>query len=288
MTISEKEEEKREISRYRSLYEIGKVLNGTVEIRESFLRILQILSQQLGMKRGGFLIASQDCKTWEMGGAQGLSGEEMKRRKEYFGSGVVERIVEKGQMAAVADGGSEIWLLDSKGKANWKRDNITFLCAPIKLQGTVAGILGVDHFYEDPVPVSEDFGLLGEICSQIGDAMLTRQVLAQENRVLLEENWGLRKELENLGRPVPKTRKKISLTDLLEERLSQMIADLKLDPRSNSHLYDDVMFVVERTLLKSALDKTKHVQLKTARFLGINRNTLRRKLKELRIPNSGK
>jgi DNA-binding protein Fis len=40
---------------------------------------------------------------------------------------------------------------------------------------------------------------------------------------------------------------------------------------------------VERTLLKSSLDKTKHVQLKTARFLGINRNTLRRNIKDLGI-----
>jgi two-component system nitrogen regulation response regulator GlnG len=59
-----------------------------------------------------------------------------------------------------------------------------------------------------------------------------------------------------------------------------MIAEMKVDPRSNGRLYDDVLVVVEKTLLKSALEKTRHVQLKTARFLGINRNTLRRKMKE--------
>jgi DNA-binding protein Fis len=115
-----------------------------------------------------------------------------------------------------------------------------------------------------------------------------RREVASENRGLLEENWSFRKELETLGRTVPKARRKISLTEILEERLARMIAEMKVDPRSNGHLYDDVLHVVERTLLKSALEKTRHVQLKTARFLGINRNTLRRKIKEFGIIPKGK
>ena len=88
---------------------------------------------------------------------------------------------------------------------------------------------------------------------------------------------------ETLGKSLPKVRRRISLTEILEERISRMIGEMKVDPRSNGCLYDEVLQVVERTLLKSSLEKTKHVQLKTARFLGINRNTLRRKIKELGI-----
>jgi DNA-binding protein Fis len=115
-----------------------------------------------------------------------------------------------------------------------------------------------------------------------------RKAIAAENRALLEENWSFRKELEALGRSVPKTRKRIPLTEILEERITRMIAEMKVDPRSNGCLYEEVLNVVERTLLKSSLDKTRHVQLKTARFLGINRNTLRRKIKELGICAAGK
>jgi DNA-binding protein Fis len=141
----------------------------------------------------------------------------------------------------------------------------------------------VDHFYEDPVAVTEDLNLLGEVCALIAEAMAMRKAMAAENRALLEENWSFRKELETLGRNIPKARRRISLTEILEERIARMVAEMKVDPRSNGRLYEDVLNVVERTLLTSALEKTKHVQLKTARFLGINRNTLRRKIKELGI-----
>jgi transcriptional regulator with GAF, ATPase, and Fis domain len=278
-----KEEEEKGISRFKSLYEIAKVLGSSLELKDIYPRIFSILAQQMGMKRGGLLLLNQESNEWEMGGSLGLSAEEMKRRKEYFGSGVIPRILEKGQVTAVVDGGESLWGYDGKGKSGPKRGNVPFLCGPIKVQGTIAGILGVDHFYEDPAPVTEDLNLLEEICSLVGDAIAMRRDIASEARALLEENWSYRKELETLGKTLPKLRKRISLTEILEERISRMIAEMKVDPRSNGCLYNEVLNVVERTLLKSSLDKTKHVQLKTARFLGINRNTLRRKIKELGI-----
>ncbi len=281
--VPKKEEETKEISRLKSLYEIARAIGSSPELKEIYPKILAVLSQQMGMKRGGLILLNTESNEWEMGGAQGLSAEEMKRRKEYYGSGVIPRILEKGQMAAIVDGGETFWFYDPKAKNVPKRANVPFLCAPVKVQGTIAGVLGVDHFYEEPVPVTEDFSLLGEICTLVGEAITMRKAIAAENRALLEENWSFRKELETLGRSVPKTRKRISLTEILEERISRMIAEMKVDPRSNGCLYEEVLNVVEKTLLKSSLDKTRHVQLKTARFLGINRNTLRRKIKELGI-----
>jgi len=282
-SASKKEEEKKDMAKLKALFGISRVLGGALDLRESYPKILTVLAQQLGMKRGGFLLLNAESNDWEMAGSQGLSPEEMKRKKEYFGSGVIARILEKGQATAIVEGGENLWVYDGKSRSVPKRGGVQFLCAPVKVQGTIAGILGADHFFEDPVPVTEDLNLLGEICSLIGDAITMRRVIAAENRALLEENWSFRKELETLGRTLPKVRKRISLTEILEERITRMIAEMKVDPRSNGCFYNEVLHVVERALLKSSLEKTKHVQLKTARFLGINRNTLRRKIKELGI-----
>jgi transcriptional regulator with GAF, ATPase, and Fis domain len=282
-SASKREEEKKEMVKLKALFGISRVLGGALDLRESYPKILTVLAQQLGMKRGGLLLLNAESNDWEMGGSQGLSPEEMKRRKEYFGSGVILRILEKGQATAIVEGGENLWVYDSKSRNVPKRGGVQFLCAPVKVQGTIAGILGADPFFKDPIPVTEDLNLLGEICTLIGDAITMRKAIAAENRALLEENWSFRKELETLGRTLSKVRKRISLTEILEERITRMIAEMKLDPRSNGCLYNEVLNVVERALLKSSLEKTKHVQLKTARFLGINRNTLRRKIKELGI-----
>jgi transcriptional regulator with GAF, ATPase, and Fis domain len=288
MISQPEKEDGKTVARLKSLYEISRVLNASLDLKEVYPEILQILSRKMGMKRGGVLLINAESGEWELGGTHGLSGEELKKRKEYFGSGVLERILGKGAMAAVTDGGEAVWVLENKTRTIPKRDDVCFLCAPVKNQGAISAILGVDHLYEDSVPITEDFGVLGEMCFLISDAMIVRKTVASENRALLEENWGFRKELETLGRSVPKVTRRISLTEILEDRLSRMIAEMKVDPRSNGRLYDDVLNVVERTLLKSALAKNKHVQLKTARFLGINRNTLRRKIKDLGITGKEK
>jgi transcriptional regulator with GAF, ATPase, and Fis domain len=282
-SASKREEGNKEIVKLKALFGISRVLGGVLDLRESYPKILTVLAQQLGMKRGGLLLLNAESNDWEMGASQGLSPEEMKRRKEYFGSGVIPRILEKGQATATVEGGENLWVQDGKSRNVPKRAGVQFLCAPVKVQGAIVGILGADRFFEEPVPVTEDLNLLGEICTLIGDAMAMRRAVAAENRALLEENWSFRKELETLGRTLPKVRKRISLTEILEERITRMIAEMKVDPRSNGCFYNEVLNVVERALLKSSLEKTKHVQLKTARFLGINRNTLRRKIKELGI-----
>jgi transcriptional regulator with GAF, ATPase, and Fis domain len=274
---------KKEIPSLKCLFEIARLLGSPAELEEIYPKILSVLSQQMGMKRGGFLILNVDSNKWEIGGTHGISPEEMRRRKEYFGSGVAWRISEKGEMAAVIDEGENLWIPRSKRKESLKRTDVSLLCAPFIVNEAVAGILAVDHFYEEPVALTEDFVLSEEICSLISEAIITCKAHSAEIWDLVQENLSLRKELETLGRSVSKARKKISLMELLEERFSQMIAEIKVKSEPNGSLYNEVLNVVERTLLQSALEKTRHVQIMTARFLGINRNTLRRKMKELGI-----
>lgn len=49
------------------------------------------------------------------------------------------------------------------------------------------------------------------------------------------------------------------------------------------NLYDIIISEVESALISSVLKETKGNQLKASRILGINRNTLRKKIKDLKI-----
>jgi len=278
-----REKEEQQFLRFKILYEVARILNSALNIEEAYPQILKAMAKQMGIKRGGIIWWNKENNKWEMLAAHGLSGEELRRRKDYFGQNIIETLMEKGQMAAILNKGEDFWFYDGRAKNLPQRVHISFLCAPIKIQGTISAIMGVDHLFEEPIKITEDFLLMEEICQLIMEGLKIRKVMAAEMRALLEENWTFRKELEALGKNLANANRKIPLTEILEERISRMIAEMKVDPRSNGHLYDDVIKVVERTLLSAALEKTKYVQLQTARFLGINRNTLRRKMKELGI-----
>jgi two-component system, NtrC family, nitrogen regulation response regulator GlnG len=72
-----------------------------------------------------------------------------------------------------------------------------------------------------------------------------------------------------------------SMKEFLEEKLKKYLKEMtKLD---NCRLYDTVMSEVEKSLINIVLKETDGNQLKTAKTLGINRNTLRSKIKEYKI-----
>ncbi len=148
---------------------------------------------------------------------------------------------------------------------------------------------------EDIEPLSEYF--LERFVEEMGveRRMLSREALA----ALRSHNWpGNVRELENVLRRAVllssgvvitpedlalkgKREKKESLEAIIERRLAPFID--KTGTRGKQHLYADILPLLERPLIRLVLKKTRFNQLRAAELLGINRNTLRKKIKELNI-----
>ncbi|WP_282602482.1 sigma-54 dependent transcriptional regulator [Paracoccus sp. PARArs4] len=87
---------------------------------------------------------------------------------------------------------------------------------------------------------------------------------------------------EPASAPMPAHGTGANLSDSVEQHL-QRYFDLHGDSLPPPGLYDRILREVERPLLQVALDATGGNQLRCADLLGINRNTLRKKLTELNI-----
>lgn len=72
-----------------------------------------------------------------------------------------------------------------------------------------------------------------------------------------------------------------SVRDFLEEKLKRYLKDMT--KVTNFNLYETVISEVEKALMAIVLKETGGNQVQTAKILGINRNTLRSKIKEYKI-----
>ncbi|MCP5322400.1 MAG: DNA-binding protein [Candidatus Paracaedibacteraceae bacterium] len=82
----------------------------------------------------------------------------------------------------------------------------------------------------------------------------------------------------------PKTLEALSLSKIISERL-----DVYFNSHANSlpvNLYEVILAQVEEPLIKHTLRVTNGNQIKAADILGLNRNTLRKKIKLFKIDPS--
>ena len=75
--------------------------------------------------------------------------------------------------------------------------------------------------------------------------------------------------------------KKIDIPDCVNQSLDQYFKDLNGENPTN--VYDMVVSLVEKPLLTYIMGISKGNQSKAAEILGLNRNTLRKKLKQHKI-----
>lgn len=71
--------------------------------------------------------------------------------------------------------------------------------------------------------------------------------------------------------------------EILEQKLEDIATLLCGAGRDKSHLYDEVLAMVERSLFRIALRRSNHVKSAAASYLGVNRNTFHKKMVKLGI-----
>src|SRR6266516_2638889 len=79
------------------LTELGQILSSTLELRDTFGKMMQIISDKLNMHRGTLVLLDESTGRLRTEAAIGLGAEEIERAKYAVGEGVTGGVVATGR-----------------------------------------------------------------------------------------------------------------------------------------------------------------------------------------------
>jgi len=178
------------------LYEISKSIHASLDLRKSLYKVLDLLSEHLGMKRGSITLLNPETKQIHIEVAHGISSSAKLKGRYRLGEGITGKVIETGRPMAVPKIDDEPLFLDRTGaRSRIDKSRISFLCVPIKEGRRVVGALSVDRGTSDHMPLEEDVRLLMVISSLIAQKVALLEKINREKNLLRQENLRLRKEL---------------------------------------------------------------------------------------------
>ncbi len=142
-------------------------------------------------------------------------------------------------------------------------------CIPIIVDSASIGVLAMTPLYGPREDFAEDLQFF---------SMLTVILAPVVKNFLPPKSVSLAKTAN------PKLKFSV-LEESLEASLTRVLDKLApyAESKAQTGIMDDIISVVEKMLIKSALERMEYVQVAAAHLLGINRNTLRKKMKNLKI-----
>jgi len=173
------------------LYEIIQTLTAPGPLPRNLQQILNILAQREGMERGTITILNPETNEIHIEVAQGLTAEARRRGRYKLGEGVTGRVVETGEPVVVPRISQEPLFLNRTRTRGRDKDELSFLCVPIKINHQTIGALSVDRRFQD-LNLDRDLRLLTIIASIIAQAGNNLLLLDQEKEKLRNENLELK------------------------------------------------------------------------------------------------
>ncbi len=179
-----------------ALYEISKLLGSSLNVRSNLRGVMRVLAEYLDMNRG--TVALRDDGGVSIIAAHGMTEEEIKRGRYKLGEGIIGRVAKLGSPIVIPNIGDEPLFLNKTGARQMiKRENVSFLCVPIKFKNDVMGVLSVDRLFgAKGVSFEEDLRLLKIIASLIAQSVKLHRELERERVAFLEEKENLNRQLK--------------------------------------------------------------------------------------------
>ncbi len=193
---------RREVQELSLLFEVSQAMERSMDLRDVVGSVLDAMAKNVGMLRGTITLLNRDTGEIFIEAAHGLSAKQRERGRYQLGEGITGRVVQTGRPAVVQRISDEPSFLDRTGsRSKLDKQDISFVCVPIKLGSEVIGALSADHAQADQEQLNELVRLFSVIAQMIAQAVKLRQHALEEQERLLEENVRLQEKLKDKFHP---------------------------------------------------------------------------------------
>jgi Nif-specific regulatory protein len=185
--------ESNETKKLATLLELNTALSGTLNLKHSLHRVLEILEQRHGMFRSAVTLLHGDSDL-HIEASNGITAEG--QRAQYrLGEGVTGRVVESGKPVIVPQVSREPMLLNRAAQRKGLKEELSYICVPIMVGRKTVGALGVDLHFKRDRDYDRTVKFLRVIAGTIGQAVRVERLVDAETKRLVAENIHLREEL---------------------------------------------------------------------------------------------
>jgi Nif-specific regulatory protein len=183
----------RDARRLSTLLEVSQALSGTLNLKSSMQRVIQILIRHHGVVRGMVTLLREGELHVEAS-----EGFDDRARAISFklGEGITGQVVQSGKPIVVPRVSKEPEFLNRMPRrADVPRHELSFICVPIVVQRSTVGTLAVDLKFKPERDYESSMKFFGIVSSMVAQALNVQRLVEEERRRLVDENTHLRQEL---------------------------------------------------------------------------------------------
>ncbi len=252
----------------RSLHEII-LLPQPIHLQEYFLGVMAILCEYFSIRYSALFLQDPQKDSLHVEALYGIE-KEIHPLACPSQKGTMGKVLGSRQPMVIQNLNQEpLYEEMMKGQKPTEKIEAPLLCIPLMTADEPMGVINMNSLYGPRHEFIEDFQFLSVLSAILSPVI---------------RNYHFKKS-DPQGKETRLKSRSHVLDEILEQKLVEALN--KIDPyvetKTKLGIFDDIIRVVEKILIKSALERVDHVQIAAAQFLGINRNTLRKKMKELKI-----
>src|SRR5258705_346047 len=176
----------RDARRLSTLLEVSQALSGTLNLKSSMQRVLQILIRHHGVVRGMVTLLREGELHVEA-----IEGFDDRARTISYklGEGITGQVAQSGKPIVVPRVSKEPEFLNRMPRrADVTRNELSFICVPIVVQRSTVGTLAVDLKFKAERDYESSVKFFGIVSSMIAQALNVQRLVEEERRRLVDEN----------------------------------------------------------------------------------------------------